>query len=259
MRTLGCEPMKYSLVALTALITLAGCTSSPVQNDEPTPSSLPDEPAMEKTADSEILSGKHTVVLKTSLGDITMELDADAAPKTVTNFVTLTKEGYYTDHIFHRVMDDFMIQGGDPTGTGMGGKSIYGDVFEDEINANSYGLDKKKLVDIADGVPPNMAEMTVKEYYESAIGGGYKYDSSLESLPMDRGYVAMANRGPATNGSQFFIIQKQDGTSWLDGKHTVFGKVTSGMDVVDNIAKQPVDPRANKPLEDITFTAEVVE
>ena len=85
---------------------------------------------------------------------------------------------------------------------------------------------------------------------------GYNYDSSLKSLPMDRGVIAMANRGPNTNGSQFFIIQRKEGTPWLEGKHTVFGMVTDGLDIVDNIAA--VEKGANdKPVEDISFTVEV--
>lgn len=159
--------------------------------------------------DGTLLKGKHTVVLKTSKGDITLELDADAAPHAVTNFVTLTKQGYYDGLIFHRVIADFMIQGGDPKGNGTGGESIFGKTFDDE-NLNA---------------------------------------------PMVRGTLAMANRGPDTNGSQFFIIQAAS-TPWLQGSYTAFGKVTEGMDVVDAIANAKRDA-SDKPLEDITFTPEV--
>ncbi|HAI98014.1 TPA: peptidylprolyl isomerase [Candidatus Peribacteria bacterium] len=161
-----------------------------------------------------MLTGKHTVVLKTSEGDLTLELDADSAPKTVTNFVALAEAGYYDGLIFHRVIPDFMIQGGDPNGNGTGGESIFGGEFEDEIVGNN--------------------------------------------LPMERGYIAMANSGPNTNGSQFFIIQKKDGTPWLTGHHTVFGKVTEGMNVVDVIVAVPRDS-SDKPLEPVTFTVEVVK
>lgn len=206
--------------------------------------------------DGTILSGKHTVILKTTKGDITLELDADAAPKTVTNFITLAKAGYYDNLTFHRIIPDFMIQGGDPDGTGGGGKSIFGDMFQDEINAESYGLQKKVLKDVAQGepLPPNIdPNMTVKELYEQQ---GYVYDTKLKSLPMKKGSIAMANRGANTNGSQFFIIEAAE-TPWLEGKHTVFGQVTKGMSVIDAMVKVDRDGD-DKPLVPITFTVEVV-
>jgi cyclophilin family peptidyl-prolyl cis-trans isomerase len=143
-----------------------------------------------------------TGTLHTNKGAIEFELfDADA-PKTVENFVKLARETFYDGVVFHRVIPDFMIQGGDPTGTGRGGP---GYTFEDEFNDN-------KVV---------------------------------------RGALAMANAGPNTNGSQFFIVTAE-ATPWLDGKHTVFGRVTNGMDVVDEIAN--VDTDANdKPREDVTI------
>jgi len=200
-----------------------------------------------------LLFGKHTVIMKTSKGDITLELDADAAPKTVTNFVSLAKDGYYDDLMFHRVIADFMIQGGDPEGTG--GSSVYGDTFEDEINAESYDLDTKKLSDFTDDeLPVEAKDWTLKQYYEAQ---GYVYNNDLDSLPMVRGALAMANRGPNTNGSQFFIIQSES-TPWLEGKHTVFGKVTEGLDVVDAIAKVPTKA-GGVPQTPVTFTVEVVE
>ncbi len=156
----------------------------------------------------QILTGMHTVVLKTSMGDITVELDADKAPKTVTNFVALSKIGYYNGLTFHRVIPGFMIQGGDPNGDGTGGASVYGDTFPDEPN----------------------------------------------DIQMDRGVIAMANRGPDTNGSQFFITVAA--TPWLQGRHTVFGHVTAGMDVVDKITNASRDAN-DKPLTAITFTPEV--
>jgi cyclophilin family peptidyl-prolyl cis-trans isomerase len=123
--------------------------------------------------------------MHTNHGAIELELFDDAAPKTVDNFVKLSKDGYYDGLIFHRVIPDFMIQGGCPQGTGTGGP---GYEFEDEINDN-------KIV---------------------------------------RGALAMANAGPNTNGSQFFIVTTE-AASWLDGKHTVFGRVSSGMEAVDSI------------------------
>jgi cyclophilin family peptidyl-prolyl cis-trans isomerase len=129
--------------------------------------------------------------LHTSEGTIEFELYPNEAPKTVENFVKLARDGFYDGVIFHRVIPDFMIQGGDPTGTGMGGP---GYEFEDEFNEH-------RVV---------------------------------------RGALAMANAGPNTNGSQFFIVTAE-ATPWLDGKHTVFGKVTSGMDVVDRISEAERD------------------
>jgi len=201
-------------------------------------------------------SAMHTVILHTSLGDITLEIDGNAAPKTAENFVTHARNGYYDNLTFHRVIPDFMIQGGDPNGNGTGGESIWGEKFEDEINAESYGLQKKLLKDATDEpLPLAMQQMTVQEYYESE---GYEYDDSLESLPMARGAIAMANAGPNTNGSQFFIITRKGGTPWLEGKHTVFGNVVEGMDIVDAIAT--VKRGANdRPATPVTFTAEVVE
>lgn len=210
------------LIPLFALVILVGCTpqsqtttegystssmsammgASSMMTDHSSASSA----AM--TDSSETLSGKHTVVLKTTKGDITLELDADAAPKTVTNFITLAKRGYYDGLTFHRVIPEFMIQGGDPNGNGTGGESIYGESFEDEPN----------------------------------------------SLKMERGVIAMANRGPDTNGSQFFITVIA--TDWLQGRHTIFGHVTKGMDVVDAISKVQRDGR-DMPTTKITYTVEV--
>ena len=138
-------------------------------------------------------------ILHTTAGPVTLELFDEDAPKTVANFRKLSGDGFYDGLIFHRVIRDFMIQGGCPEGTGTGGP---GYTFEDEINEN-------KIV---------------------------------------RGALAMANAGPNTNGSQFFIVTTEE-APWLDGKHTVFGKVVSGMETVDTIEGQPTDSR-DKPVED---------
>ncbi len=160
--------------------------------------------------DGTLLKGKHVVTLNTSKGDITVELDADVAPKTVTNFVTLAKSGYYDGLTFHRVIPGFMIQGGDPSGNGTGGKSVFGDTFADEIDASS-------------------------DLYKKV---GYK-----------AGVIAMANRGPDTNGSQFFIM---DADYPLSPDYTIFGHVTKGEDVVHAIAK--VDRGSNDmPKTPVTF------
>jgi cyclophilin family peptidyl-prolyl cis-trans isomerase len=141
-------------------------------------------------------------IIRTNHGPIHLELFPDDAPKTVDNFVKLANDGFYDRVIFHRVIPDFMIQGGDPTGTGSGGP---GYTFEDEFNNHK----------------------------------------------VERGALAMANAGPNTNGSQFFIVTTE-AASWLDGKHTVFGKVTEGMDVVDTISELPRDAR-DKPHDDVVI------
>lgn len=169
-------------------------------------------------------------LISTSLGDIKVELYPDSAPKTVTNFATLATQGFYNSLTFHRVVKDFVIQGGDPNGDGSGGRSIYGETFPDEINADSIG------------VPKQTQEMYATLY-------GYKYRSDLTSQKMEAGSLAMANRGADTNGSQFFIVSKSAQPS-LDGKHTVFGHVVAGMDVVDKINNVEVGPgdRPNTPI-----------
>ena len=131
-----------------------------------------------------------TAVIQTNKGTIRVELLESDAPKTTENFITLAERGYYDGIIFHRVIKGFMIQGGDPTGTGRGGESAWGGRFNDEIDTKS-------------------------DVYKR----GYK-----------AGTMAMANAGPNTNGSQFFICTVK--TGWLDGKHVVFGKVVEGLDVV---------------------------
>jgi len=146
--------------------------------------------------------------LETNHGTIGLELFPDDAPKTVENFVKLARDGFYDGLIFHRVIPDFMVQGGDPTGTGSGGP---GYSFEDEINEHKVA----------------------------------------------RGALAMANAGPNTNGSQFFIVTAV-ACPWLDGKHTVFGRVTDGMDVVDKISALPRDSR-DKPREDAVMEAVVID
>jgi peptidyl-prolyl cis-trans isomerase B (cyclophilin B) len=140
--------------------------------------------------------------IHTNHGAIAVELFDGDAPKTVENFLKLARDGFYNGVIFHRVIPDFMIQGGDPTGTGSGGPGYQ---FEDEFNDN-------KVV---------------------------------------RGALAMANAGPNTNGSQFFIVTTE-AAPWLDGKHTVFGRVTDGMDVVDTISALERDA-GDRPREDVVI------
>ncbi|MDT2757599.1 peptidylprolyl isomerase [Enterococcus asini] len=174
----------------------------------------------------------HQALIKTNRGNILVQLFPELAPRTVENFETLAKKGYYDGVIFHRVIPDFMIQGGDPTGTGMGGESSFGGTFEDEFSKELFNL---------------------------------------------RGALSMANAGPNTNGSQFFIVNNQNvpanmlgqlegagypsevieaykegGTPWLDFRHTVFGQVLEGMDVVDEIANVQRGPQ-DRPVHDVVI------
>ena len=195
---------------------------------------------------TELKKGDVIATIKTNFGSIRVKMLPEAAPKAVENFLTHARNGYYNGIIFHRVINDFMIQGGDPTGTGMGGESIWGDPFEDEFTPDARNF---------------------------------------------RGALSLANAGPGTNGSQFFIVQagpetidarmfpmlkrqgkefseeavakytEMGGTPWLDGAHTVFGQVVEGMDVVDKIAAVRVD-RSSRPYDEVTIigiTEETVE
>eukprot|EP00033_Pygsuia_biforma_P002894 GCRY01003192.1.p1 GENE.GCRY01003192.1~~GCRY01003192.1.p1 ORF type:complete len:157 (-),score=13.09 GCRY01003192.1:153-623(-) len=151
------------------------------------------------------------VILKTSAGVITVELYDKHAPKTCENFITLAKRGYYNGTIFHRIIKDFMIQGGDPTGTGRGGESCWGGKFKDEFHQ------------------------------------GLKHTGA--------GIFSMANSGSNTNGSQFFITLAP--TPWLDGKHTIFGRVKTGMEVVRRLGSVPTD-NTDRPRDTVTIFEAIV-
>jgi cyclophilin family peptidyl-prolyl cis-trans isomerase len=215
------------LLFALSFIMLAGCTQSPEAELEkgftdgpPVPvmesnpiTAMEAKPAFDQTAGPE--AGDKVAVIETTLGTIKIRLFPEKAPKTVENFVGLIEKGYYDGIIFHRVIPDFMIQGGDPTGTGRGGESLWGGKFEDE-----FSPDVKNI----------------------------------------RGALSMANSGPNTNGSQFFIVQAE-ATPWLNGLHTVFGQVYEGMEVVDAIATAERGP-GDKPVKDIVMkkvTVEVIE
>src|SRR5438445_6180153 len=157
----------------------------------------------------------HTAVIRTNLGTISYELIESDTPKTTENFRLLAEKGYYDGVIFHRVIKGFMIQGGDPTGTGSGGQSAWGGRFDDEINPSS-------------------------EVYKL----GYK-----------AGTVAMANAGPNTNGSQFFIMHADYG---LPPSYTIFGRVTEGQDVVNAIATSQTD-RSDKPVSEVKMEKVTIE
>ncbi|TPX35383.1 hypothetical protein SeMB42_g07191 [Synchytrium endobioticum] len=148
-----------------------------------------------------------TVTLETSAGTLVIELYWNHAQKTCQNFYELAKRGYYNGCKFHRIIADFMLQTGDPTGTGRGGTSIYGEKFADEIHP--------------------------------------------ELKHTGAGILSMANSGPNTNGSQFFITLAP--TPWLDGKHTIFGRVAAGMTVLKRLGVVPTD-RNDRPIEDVCIT-----
>lgn len=220
------------LLVLVVSLTLTGCTGNEDKGGNQVLNQL------EKPK-----SGEEVVIMKTNHGDIKLRLFEDVAPKAVENFKTHAKDGYYDGVSFHRVMEGFMIQGGDPDGTGMGGESIWGKPFEDEFDVNYRNF---------------------------------------------RGALSMANAGPGTNGSQFFIVQAKEvpeeilgqmrelgedkgypdsvvdayeklgGTYHLDGKHTVFGQVYEGMDVVDEIAGVEVDAN-DKPRKPVLIEKMIVE
>lgn len=201
--------MKAFFLTLLLAAFVYGCGQNNQTNDKGTDTSTTNngQKQIMINPDEQLEQGKTYIAqIKTNMGDIEIELFADKTPKTVRNFVLLAKAGYYNGIIFHRVIDRFMIQGGDPTGTGAGGTSIYGDRFGDEI------------------VPE------------------LKHDAP--------GILSMANAGPNTNGSQFFITLVP--TPHLNGKHTVFGKVTKGMDIVQKIGKVETDHR-DRPVNNVTM------
>lgn len=229
------------LLLICLCILLAGCGTKKIVEAEKVEQSMEEieqtsringgESAMYPQLSKEVASNEALVVMNTTMGAIKIKLFPEVAPKTVENFITHAENGYYNGIIFHRIIQDFMIQGGDPTGTGMGGESIYGSTFEDEFSDKAFNL---------------------------------------------RGALSMANAGPGTNGSQFFIVQasrvdsgmlkqlkdagypeeivaayeQNGGTPWLDNRHTVFGQVVEGLEVIDEMASVQKNAQ-DKPLEDI--------
>ncbi|WP_404337229.1 peptidylprolyl isomerase [Planococcus rifietoensis] len=218
----------WSAMLLVSAVALAACGSSEEQQ-ETSGTELASTEEVQGYPQLEPGITEETIVdMNTSEGTIRIRLFPEIAPKAVENFLGHAESGYYEGVIFHRVIEDFMLQTGDPTGTGGGGESIYGEPFEDEFSDQLFNF---------------------------------------------RGALSMANAGPGTNGSQFFIVQATEieegsasdypeeitaayeemgGTPWLDGMHTVFGQVDEGMDVVDKIAAVEKGDK-DKPLEDIVI------
>lgn len=234
----------FPFLFILLLGSLAACGQTEkkeeVEEQEVTESiELSEDPSDYPQLTTEVADNEALVIMNTTLGSIKMKLFPNIAPKTVENFLTHAEEGYYDGVIFHRVINNFMIQGGDPEGTGRGGESIYGKAFEDEFSNVLFNF---------------------------------------------RGALSMANAGPGTNGSQFFIVQSpmadevelnrekefkyasviQDaykvrgGTPFLDQKHTVFGQVIEGMDTVDKIAE--VETASERPVDDVVIESiEIVQ
>jgi peptidyl-prolyl cis-trans isomerase B (cyclophilin B) len=226
--------MKQLLLLVLSLVLLAGCGTSGEKNTDETGTGTGADPEEKAEVSGgfpqlsqEVGDNERLVEMKTSHGAVKIKLFPEHAPKAVENFITHSENGYYDGLIFHRVIKGFMIQGGDPEGTGMGGESIYGEPFENEISPNLYHL---------------------------------------------RGALSMANAGPDTNGSQFFIVQSSSlngglqgypdeiaeaykingGTPHLDTAHTVFGQVIEGMEVIDEIAEVETGA-GDKPVEDVVI------
>jgi len=236
----------FILIFLTLVLMLAACGTSlkkeenTASNTKTTASKSKQTEGAKQVADktfpqlsTEVAANEKLVEMETSMGTIKIKLFPEYAPKAVENFVKHSQDGYYDGLIFHRVIKDFMIQGGDPNGNGTGGESIWGTPFADEFSTNLFNL---------------------------------------------RGALSMANSGANTNGSQFFIVQKttldpsmkeemgkadypkeiidaydkNGGTPWLDNRHTVFGQVIEGMDIVDKIADTKVDAK-DKPEQDVVI------
>lgn len=232
--------MQIFFTLMTIVLVLAACGTS-TNKEESTPKTTTPKTEQKEgeqqvtNADypqlsTEVSDDEKLIEMETSMGNIKIKLFPEYAPKAVENFVKHSEEGYYDGLIFHRVIKDFMIQGGDPSGNGTGGESIYGNPFKDEFSKNLYNL---------------------------------------------RGALSMANSGANTNGSQFFIVQSSSldpamkeqmeeagypkeiigaynngGTPWLDNRHTVFGQVVDGMDIVDKIANTPVGAQ-DKPEKEV--------
>lgn len=236
---------KKVLIGLLVMFLCTGCSvnAKTAQKDMPEENNVVSVQSTEETKDYQFRSpkaGDKIATVKTNHGDFKIRLFKEIAPKTVENFVGLANKGYYNGVTFHRVIKDFMIQGGDPTGTGTGGDSIWNTTFEDEFS---------------------------------------------EKVHHFKGAVSMANRGPNTNTSQFFVVQKDQledglvtylrklnfdeslleryielgGTPHLDGKHTIFGQVYEGLDVIDDIASVEVSSYNNKPTEDVVILEVIIE
>lgn len=190
--------MREILTIFLGLIILSGCSLGPEGADDNSSSTM------------ELLNTYNQAILETNKGDIKIKLYNDLSPNTVNNFLKLAQEGFYDNTKFHRVIEDFMIQGGDP-----------------------------------------LSKQDDKKNFWGTGGPGYVFDDEINSKKLIKGSFAMANSGPNSNGSQFFIVTAE-ATPWLDGDHTNFGEVVEGMSVVEKINQTDTDP-SDRPLEDIVI------
>ena len=198
-----------ALIAVVGLLTLKGGIPTPTGTEQ-----INNQQAGVATTPTPLTTFKSMATLETTYGTITVELFQDKAPKTVENFTTLAGQGFYDGTLFHRVIKDFMIQGGDPN-----------------------------------------TKTDPKDWANHGTGGpGYTFADEINDMKLVRGALAMANAGPNTNGSQIFIVTAE-ATPWLDGKHTVFGQVVSGYDVVQKIESVATDKtKGDHPITDIVLT-----
>lgn len=227
-------------VIILCIITIlsVGCQpkNEATNNETPKKDTVKNEIIMDMSFDQFALpkKGETIAIIHTTMGDIKVKFFEKEAPRTVENFIKLAEKDYYDGVIFHRVIADFMIQGGDPTGTGSGGESIYGKTFEDEFNVNLRNF--RGALSMANcGANTNGSQFFIVQKKE--------LNPEIEAQMKMSDFPAELQKKYIENG----------GTPWLDNRHTVFGQVFEGMDTVDKIAKVEVDKDA-KPLEDVKIT-----
>ncbi len=248
-------------IALTAILALLVCCAAPA-GEGPAPG-VPE--GAEKLAKSGSMISKpagpevdpakeYFAVITTTKGPITIKFDVAAAPYTVTSFINLARNGLYDGSKFHRVIEGFMAQGGILPGISNGPYH-----YPNEISATALGLDKITVKKANFIIPPpnreqlqTFGDRSVEEFYTAL---GYKFDNSLPSLKVERGVIAMANAGPNTNTSQFFLVTGKQAFKGLNGKHTAFGVIVRGLSVVDTL--MIVDPRTQRGQGDVMEKVEI--
>jgi peptidyl-prolyl cis-trans isomerase B (cyclophilin B) len=235
------KKLKIWLVLMIVVLILAGCGTSK-ETEEASPKSTAPKTEEKEGSDqvanavypqlsNEVSENEKLVEIETTMGNIKIKLFPEYAPKAVENFVTHGEEGYYDGLIFHRVINDFMIQGGDPNGDGTGGESIYGGPFKDEFSTNLFNL-RGALSMANSGSNTNGSQFFIVQ--KKSVDPSMKTEMEKAGFPKE-------------------VIEAYDergGTPWLDQHHTVFGQVVEGMDIVDKIAETPVDGK-DKPEKDV--------
>lgn len=248
------------LVIAITILTAKGFSPVDINNNLPGGNGIDDlintdTDTMEKPTMQLKTGVDYSAVIKTNKGSITIDLLEKDTPITVNNFVALASQDYFDNLTFHRVIRNFVIQGGDPKGDGTGGP---GYKFADEIDADALGLDDQKVADItylrsffSESVINQYKNKSVKELYEKELG--FDYTPGFGTTKFAPYVVAMANSGPNTNGSQFFITTASFTGDFLNGKHTIFGTVTKGFDVVDAIEEVDVNT-SDAPISEVKIT-----